>query len=55
MNVTDAEGVEVESEHEHYTFCPEGSEYVTEMERYYREHEIRRAGFRFRGDGGKEE
>lgn len=54
VNVTDAEGVEVESEHEHYTFCPEGSEYVTEMERYYREHEIRRAGFRFRGDGGKE-
>lgn len=49
-NVTDANGEEVKSEYEHCTFCPEGSEYVAEMERYYREHEMRRTGFRFRGE-----
>ena len=47
--MTDANGVDVASEREHYTFCPEGSEYVGAMERYYRAHEMQRSGFRFRG------
>ena len=54
-NVTDVNGVKVESEHEHYTYCPEGSEYIPEMEKYYREHEIHRTGFRFHGEQGAED
>lgn len=54
-NVTDVNGREVESEYEHYTFCPEGSEYVPEMERYYREHELHRTGFVFGAEGDSEE
>ena len=54
-NVTDANGMAVESEHEHYTFCPENSEYIPEMERYYREHEMHRTGFQFSGKQGIEE
>lgn len=51
VNVTDGRGRAVQSEFEHYTFCPEGSEYVGEMERYYRGHEMQRTGFRFSGEG----
>ena len=57
-NVTDVNGAEVKSEFEHYTFCPEGSEYVPAMQRYYAEHEMHRTGFpvpwgaRLRGGGG---
>ena len=54
-NVTDVNGVEVKSEYEHYTFCPEGSEYIPEMERYYEEHEMHRTGFQFRGERGSED
>ncbi|KAF6224524.1 hypothetical protein HO133_011101 [Letharia lupina] len=54
-NVTDVNGREVESEYEHYTFCPEGSEYVPEMERYYREHELHRTGFVFGAERDSEE
>ena len=54
-NVTDASGMKVKSETEHYTFCPENSEYIPEMERYYKEHEMHRTGFRFSGERGSEE
>lgn len=54
-NVTDARGREVGSQFEHYTFCPAGSEYEPEVERYYRVHEMQRTGFVFRGEGGEEE
>lgn len=43
--MTDADGVEVKSEYEHYTYCPEGSEYSPEIEKYYEEHEMHRTGF----------
>lgn len=51
-NVTDVDGVEVQSVYEHYTFCPEGSAYIPEVERYYKEHEMHRTGFQFRGQRG---
>ena len=54
VNVTDANGVEVKSEYEHYTFCPDGSEYIPEMERYYRTHEMHRTGFQFSQERGVE-
>ena len=53
--MTDVNGAEVKSEYEHYTYCLDGSEYVPEMERYYREHEMRRTGFRFRGKSDAED
>lgn len=53
-NVTDVNGREVKSEYEHYTYCPDGSEYVPVMEGWVREHGVQRTGFRYRGEGGVE-
>jgi len=44
-NVTDTQGRDVESEFEHYTFCPEGSPWTPIMQKYYETHEIQRTGY----------